>query len=336
MTPDGCGKVQAADQQTMIDVLLATYNGEAFLSEQIESVLAQEGVRLRILARDDGSTDGTTAILDKLEKAYPKQIAIQRFSVRLGGPGNFAWLLDQARSPYVAFCDQDDIWKSHKLRTLLARMQTLEQQLGHDTPILVHSDLNVVDRVLKPIHPSFWAYSGIDPTRTHVSQVLIKNPVTGCALLANRALLERARPIPEEAVMHDHWLALVASVFGHIEAVEEPLVLYRQHGRNTVGAEAYGWKANIRRLLSGCGRKNIPRLRRQAGGFLARFKAQLRPAQVSLIRGFTKLSERGWVGRRMFLLRHGILLPGVARNLALLFCARLAMTEPERVNRRKH
>lgn len=307
----------------MIEVLLAAYNGQAFLTEQMNSVLAQEGAELRVLARDDGSSDGTAEILERYARDFPGRVNILHSPGRLGGRGSFSRLLVQAQAPYVAFCDQDDVWASYKLRSLLERMQRLESELGKDTPLLVHSDLAIVDRILQPIHPSFWSYSGINPARQELPQILIKNTVTGCALLANRALVERARPVPDEAAMHDHWLAMVAAAFGHIEAVREPLVAYRQHGNNTVGAQAYGWRNILKRLFSSCGCMDITRLRRQASAFSAHFAKQLSPEQGALIDGFARLPERSWFGRRIFLLRHGILMPGLIRNLALLFCVRL-------------
>jgi len=307
----------------MIEVLLATYNGQAFLTEQMNSLLAQEGAELRVLARDDGSLDGTVEILERYARDFPERVSILHSPGRLGGQGSFSWLLGQAQASYVAFCDQDDVWASNKLRSLFERMQRLESELGKDTPLLVHSDLAVVDRNLQPIHTSFWSYSGINPARQELAQILVKNTVTGCALLANRALIEKARPIPDEAAMHDHWLALVATVFGHIEEIHEPLVVYRQHANNAVGAQAYGWHNILKRFLSSCGRMDITRLRRQAGAFYTRFAKQLSPEQGALIDGFAHLPGRGWFGRRIFLLHHGILMPGLIRNLALLFCVRL-------------
>lgn len=308
---------------SMIEVLLTTYNGQAFLAEQIDSVLAQEGVDLRVLARDDGSSDDTIEILERYARDYPGRVNILRSPGRLGGPKSFGWLLDQANAPYVAFCDQDDVWVSCKLRKLLERMQILENKLGKDMPLLVHSDLGVVDRSLQPIHASFWSYSGIDPARQELQQILVKNTVTGCAMLFNRALVKRSLPIPEEAAMHDHWLALVAAAFGHIEAVSESLVSYRQHGNNAVGAQAHGWRKIFRWLLLNCGRKGITRLRRQAAAFYTRFEKQLSSEQSTPVSGFAYLPERGWFQRRIFLFRHDILMPGLISNLALLFCARL-------------
>lgn len=307
----------------MIEVLLATHNGEEFLAEQIDSVLGQEGVELRILIHDDESSDKTPLVLEEYVRDHSAKIDRLHSSGRLGVRGGFSRLLNQTHAPYVAFCDQDDVWVASKLGRLLAHMQLLEKKYGHDMPILVHSDLAVVGRSLQLIHPSFWAYSGIDPTRNNFEQILIKNSVTGCALLANRALVEKANPIPDGAVMHDHWLALVAAAFGRIESIKEPLVLYRQHGSNVIGARAYSWREIFRRFSSSCGRMDISRLRYQASVFSAQFATLLSPEQGALIDGFARLPGLSWIERRIYLLRHGILLPGLIRNMALLFCVRL-------------
>ncbi len=307
----------------MIDVLLGAFDGESFLAEQIESVLTQASVPLRILARDDGSSDGTAEILERYASEDPGRFVLLRSPGRLGAGGNFGFLLDQSKAPYVAFCDQDDVWKPAKLSILLARMHALEQRHGAGTPLLVHSDLEVVGPALEPIAGSYWRRAGIDSARCALPQVLIKNPVTGCALLANRTLVDLARPVPPEAALHDHWLALVAAAFGRIEAVAEPLVRYRQHSANVVGAERYGWRMIVRRALTECGRLDIDRPRRQARAFVDRYAERLAPAQRTLVDGFARLPERSWLARRAFLVTRGVLFPGLARNLALLFCARL-------------
>jgi len=307
----------------MIEVLLGTHNGEKYLAEQIDSVLGQGNVELHVIARDDGSSDGTAGILDRYAREHAGRFALARSSGRLGSGGNFGVLLEESGAPYVALCDQDDVWKPHKLNTLLARMRALEHEFGKRTPLLVHSDLEVVDPALNCLARSFWAHGGIDPARCALRQILVKNTVTGCALLANRALVDLARPMPPDAAMHDHWLALVASAFGRIDAIAESLVLYRQHGANVVGARRYGFSANLRRAVRECGRFDIDRPRRQARVFFGRYAGMLNPEQRDLVDGFARLSERTWLGRRMFLLTHGILFPGLARNFALMFCTRL-------------
>ena len=306
-----------------IDVLLATYNGARYLRPQIESILDQEGVSFRILVRDDGSADETPEVIEHYRRTSPDRIIRVSGSDHLGAIGNFACLLREAKAPYAALSDQDDVWVPHKLRTLLGVMRGLESRHGIGTPLLVHSDLTVVDETLRERHSSFWRYSGFNPRGTSLARLLIKNTVTGCASLVNRALIELALPIPQAALVHDYWLALVARAAGRVGIVEEPLVAYRQHARNTIGARPYQVKAFVERLAGGFALWDMGALRRQAAALSERCHASIAPEYRTLIEDFVNLPGRNWIGRRRILLRHGILMPGLMRNLALLLCVRL-------------
>ncbi len=306
-----------------IDILLATYNGARHLGPQIESLLGQKDVSFRILVRDDGSVDETPAVIEHYRRLRPDCIIRLSGSDNLGLVGNFAYLLGEAKAPYAALCDQDDVWAPHKLRTLLKAMRDLESGHGTGTPLLVHSDLTVVDETLRERHSSFWRYSGFDPRGTNLARLLIKNTITGCASLVNRALIELALPIPPAALVHDYWLALVAGAAGHVGVVEEPLMAYRQHARNAIGARPYHWKSFMERLASGFALWDMGALRRQAAALSERCHASIAPEYRTLIEDFVNLPGSNWVGRRQVLLRHGILMPGLMRNLALLFCVRL-------------
>lgn len=306
-----------------IDILLAARNGARLLQAQIDSLLSQEDVSFRILVRDDKSSDDTPAIIERYRAAHPGLITCLDGSEALGALGNFARLLGEARAPYVALSDQDDVWARRKLRTLLAAMRDLEARCGADTPLLVHSDLSVVDDALRELQPSFWRYSGFDPERTNLARLLLKNTVTGCASLANLPLVRLALPVPAAALLHDYWLALVAAAAGRIAIVREPLVAYRQHARNVVGAREYGWRSAIARLASGAGTWDIDARRKQAAAVLERCGPRLTPENRTVLEDFISLPERSWLARRWTLLRHGIVMPGVMRNLALFFLTRL-------------
>lgn len=314
----------------MIQVLLATYNGDDFLVEQLESLLAQDLV-MSVLVRDDGSSDRTQEIIRGYVNKFPEKFVFHEGEERLGAKGSFDWLLNKSTASYVAFCDQDDVWKPNKTRVLLERMRELEDKLGKDTPILVHSDLAVVNQDMALIHPSFWAFSGLDARRNGLPQLLVTNTVTGCAMLANRALVERASPIPFEATMHDHWFALVAAALGHIESVSEPLVAYRQHELNAVGAQIYSWRSQINKLITKCGRADIFELEAQAAILHQRYSQIVTPQLDEAVEGFSKLQEKSWLARRLFMLRHGIMRSGMARNLGLFLCVRLANNKKVRV-----
>lgn len=227
-------------------ILLATYNGADYVSEQISSIRAQTFADWTLLARDDGSTDGTAELLNEAARKDSRIDVIRDQRANLGPVGNFGALLQAAEAmgaEYVFLSDQDDVWLPDKVSKQLACMRAAEAEYGTGMPVLVHSDLSVTDASLNLINKSFMSYQGIrhddhEPIRT----LLVQNFVTGCTIVANRPLLELALPVPKTTLMHDWWLALCAATCGRIAYVPESTVLYRQHRNNQVGARGY-WKS---------------------------------------------------------------------------------------------
>jgi glycosyltransferase involved in cell wall biosynthesis len=226
----------------MIAILLATYNGSQWLAQFLTSVAAQQGADWRLLVRDDGSSDATPAILRAAARHDPRLQIVADSAGRLGATGSFGQLMRHAlatQARYFAFADQDDVWLTHKLATQFAALRRLEAECGRDLPLLAHSDLTVVDRELRALHRSHTAQAGLYrrcPTALALRTLLGHNFVTGCATLFNRPLLEAATPLPSGTAMHDWWLAACAAALGRIEYIPQPLVLYRQHGTNEIGA----------------------------------------------------------------------------------------------------
>lgn len=228
------------DTNSPIYILMATYNGTKYLAEQIESIKAQTLRHWRLLVRDDASTDQTVALLKLLAKQDPRIQLMEDDAGNLGVARNFGHLMENAlalRAQYFAFCDQDDVWMPDKLEQQFTRILQLEMTHSRLTPILVHSDLAIVSEDLTFIHPSFMSYQGIrNPATPDPTTVIFQNHIVGCTLLGNRALLEKASPVPPDAYMHDWWLGLFATFFGVIEFIPKSLVSYRQHENNQVGA----------------------------------------------------------------------------------------------------
>lgn len=233
-----------------IEVVLPTYNGTAFLEQQVESIAAQSLRPQRLLLRDDGSSDGTLSLISCLQERYGDWLQVLPADGNLGCTANVSRLLEATSAAYVALADQDDLWLPQKLEQALALMQQLERHHGAATPLLVHSDLELVDEFGAPLGCSYLQRQRLDPQRMALVDLALTNVVTGCTALLNRALLRQALPIPSEALMHDWWLALVASGCGQIALVEPPGVLYRQHGGNVLGARGTGPLAMVAKLLS--------------------------------------------------------------------------------------
>jgi len=231
-----------------IAVLLPTYNGERFLAQQLDSLIAQHAVNLVIVTRDDGSTDATRGIVAGYASDYPGLLHIVGDDgSNLGPCGNFSLLMQYVldnratlglSSAYLMLCDQDDVWAPDKARLQLAAMLAKEAS-NPGMPVLVHSDLTVVDASGEPIAESFLRYQGLDASRNDLRNIIFSNTVTGCTALLNEPLARKALPVPDGALMHDWWLALVAAAFGTIHFVPQQLVRYRQHGQNALGAREY-------------------------------------------------------------------------------------------------
>ncbi len=225
----------------MLRILMSTYNGARYLAEQLDSIIAQTYTDWRLTVRDDGSTDGTLAVLADYAKK-DKRITILSDGENLGACKSFERLLTQCNdAEYYAFADQDDVWDINKLAVCMATILSAERDFP-DKPIVVHSDLRVVDEQLHEIASSFWQYSNICPDllNHNIHYLAICNSVTGCAMLFNRAACRSALPFAKKAYMHDAWIALQTMLAGgQIIAIRQTLMAYRQHGNNTLGAVRY-------------------------------------------------------------------------------------------------
>ncbi|HEY6988053.1 MAG TPA: glycosyltransferase family 2 protein [Bryobacteraceae bacterium] len=308
---------------TAIDILLAVYNGEEFLPDFLDSLVRQSFRDFRLIVSDNMSSDRTLSILEE----YRARLARPMFllppqNAFVSAHANFARVTEAAENEYIMFADADDVWHGDKIEKTLSAMKEAEARYGADTPILVHSDLTVVNHKLRRMHPSFWRYQFIDPRRTGLNQLLLQNCVTGCTAMLNRRLLALGRPIPSDACAHDHWYALVASAFGRVVAIPDSLIEYRQHGGNVTGAKRWGvgYVADRARQLYGRdgARQTIARNIRQAEILLSRFNSQLNQDQRQLVENFAGIRDRGVVSRRYALIRNAFWKRGVVRNLGLL------------------
>jgi glycosyltransferase involved in cell wall biosynthesis len=297
-----------------IIILLSTYNGAKYLKNQIDSLMSQSYDDFRIIARDDGSSDESLLIL----KSYD-QIEIVDSQQNLGAKGSFAELLEYAvkhtDGEFFMFCDQDDVWKNDKIEKTLAKMQEMQCEYG-DIPLLVHSDVVVVDDGLEVMAESFWKFQNIDPSRDALFHLLLQNVVTGCTMMINRKLANLVGKIPTEAIMHDWWIAMVASCFGKIGWVDEPLMFYRQHSSNDTGAKRYGLGYFVKRFVQ---KQSFEKYMTQAKVFGKLYDELLEERGRVLLNGFSKIDTMGWFEKRVFLLRWGVLKNGFVRNVGLMW-----------------
>jgi glycosyltransferase involved in cell wall biosynthesis len=308
------------DQRVKIQILLSTFNSSTYLKEQIDSIIGQTDTDWELLVRDDGSTDDTLSIIDWFFKEYPGCVKLlpSNHGSR-GAYGSFSDLLQISTAPYVMFCDHDDVWDSEKVADTIRIMEKAEVKYGSDTPLLVYTDLSVVDEHLFVLNPSCFDQQNIDPSRVELRQLLLQNVPAGCTMLLNRALVEKVGEIPKAAVMHDHWVALVASCFGKMIYLDKPTVLYRQHSGNFYGAVDYGWGYFLGRYREGTTaiRRRFFKNVSQVEAFLGQYNEDLSSENRELLAAFSALKSTGWLERRKILINNRIWKHGVRRNIGM-------------------
>ena len=280
-------------QSKRIEILMAAYNGAPYIGEQIDSILQQTDTNWHLTISDDGSTDGTDAIIDEYARQYSDSVQRVCSGQRFGGAkAHFFWMTQQCEAEYIAYCDDDDTWKADKLEKLRNAMQDTESRLGSNTPILVFSDQTVTDEKLSVIAPSLMRYQKQYFEHFDYRSILMQNVVTGGAMMINRALAKLALECkdPSQVIMHDWWMAAVAARFGEIVYIDEPLGAYRQHGSNSVGAKNVGSAGYVRRMLSGLTsvRKALQRKKAQAAVFRRTYMTHLKDADKAFLREFER------------------------------------------------
>ncbi|HUW69829.1 MAG TPA: glycosyltransferase family 2 protein [bacterium] len=209
----------------LVSVAMATFNGERFLHEQLDTILAQTYTDFEIVVSDDASVDRTASILHEYA-LKDSRIKVLLNKDRLGYVGNFQRALVSCAGETIFLADQDDIWMNKKIETLLFFL---------GSGLLVHSDAELVDSEGESLAPSFntlkKSYCGTDA----FGALLNGNFITGCTIAFKKDLLAQAIPFPRN-IPHDYWLALVAATTGGVRGYPGVLTKYRQHSSNVFGA----------------------------------------------------------------------------------------------------
>ncbi|MCB2381938.1 glycosyltransferase family 2 protein [Shewanella sp. SR1] len=218
-------------------IILATYNGAEYISEQLDSLLNQTHTNWFCYIFDDLSKDRTFEICREYQDKNPNKFnVIKRYKSSGSASESFRLayneLLDyNLEYDFLAFCDQDDIWLENKLTSLINAAGP-----NSNYPILLFSDLIVVDGDLKEIDSSFITkVSVVNEQYSNAKFLSVDNIIPGCSLIINKPLVDLIGLMPEKIIMHDWWIVINALVFGTINYVKTPLVLYRQHANNSVG-----------------------------------------------------------------------------------------------------
>lgn len=218
-----------------VSVALCTYNGAVFLEEQLASMLAQTVLPGEIVVSDDGSTDATSAIVERFAAESSVPVRVLRNPSPLGVTKNFEGAIRATTGSLIVLSDQDDVWRPDRVERALAAFDARPELQ------MVCSDARLVGADGVSLGTTLFASLSIGPHERDgiragdaFGVLLRRNLVTGATAMLRREVLDAAVPFPAPWV-HDEWLAIVAASRGPIELLDEPLVDYRQHGANQIG-----------------------------------------------------------------------------------------------------
>lgn len=261
----------------MIDILLATYNGEKYIESQIYSLLAQTHKDWRLFIHDDGSTDKTVEIIKKFQKIDDRIILVED-GVKCGGAGyNFLHILkNYAQADYVVYCDQDDIWLEHKLQVMYNRLKQ------ENAPATVFSG-GYLYKDRKEIFGEIPS-----PKLTDFKDIFfISGGLQGCSLMFNKALLDKVKNYDGYMLMHDDFITISTFTFGKMIYIEEKLMLYRQQHEGKVTANI---DLSVKtRLLKNCFPVILDKWHRSLKDFFEFYDSELTPNQKKIIADYLEI-----------------------------------------------
>lgn len=232
----------------MVEILLPTYNGEQYLSQQLDSILCQTYTDWRLIVRDDGSKDNSLNILCDYAHRYPdKFLLIEDKEGNQGTTKSFELLLKHSTAEYVMLADQDDIWMDDKVEVTFACLRELEAEYP-DMPCMVSTDAKCIDGKNRVICESFFrSQKFFHDVEDDVERMIALNIVQGSTLCINRKVIAHVFPIPKDQ-FHDKWMAVITVHYGHYRYLRRPTLLYRQHDNNVVGANNISLMYFVRRF----------------------------------------------------------------------------------------
>lgn len=223
------------NKKPLVSIVVATFNGAKYLSEQLNSINSQTYSNIEIIIQDDASTDETISIIKNFEFIFPVHVEINNENI--GFVRNFERGLKRANGEYIALCDQDDIWVDSKIELLISKINDFD---------LIHSDCKLIDESGIVIR-EFWKKP--ETVRSKFEELAFANSITGCTALITKRLVNDALPFPDEVGYHDWWLAICAIRGNGIKYVAEALVLYRQHQNQDTAAGGFMLGAIKNRIL---------------------------------------------------------------------------------------
>lgn len=301
-------------------ILMATYNGAAYLAMQLDSILQQTYVNWKLVIRDDGSTDDTLLVIADYVKR-DNRISLVDYGTTHGSACiNFAALTKWASvnaCQYVLFADQDDIWNDDKITVSMQYLLAMEAEYSVELPLLCYSNFQFMDEkgALLPQRMKL-------PAELELRVMLNENHAWGCTMVLNAAALKLIVPIPTEAVNHDYWIALVISALGKTKLIPKDLLCYRQHLLNVSGnVDKMSFAKRFKRYITDRETMLIP-LRANLvtiSLFYYRYKSRLSVVDQKMLHDFMKAYHTGYVKLFLVMINYRIYKIGFAQNLAYFY-----------------
>lgn len=275
----------------LVTILMATFNGEAYLKAQLDSLIGQTYKSWQLIVHDDGSTDHTLAILSEYQTLDSRIVVMADAVSGLGATGNFLHLINRAHGALYMFCDQDDIWLENKVAVMVEAIKDREGPMLVYANAYFYKDGSVVKQKATLIHPS-----------TLRNFLFFNSGIQGCSIIMNAQLVDLLRPFPSVLAMHDHLFTLGAISLGKIFYVDEILMWYRQHKGNVSGHQQLGIYARIASFFKR-GKPVMSQYHYKANrAFYERYFEKLEPRSRSIFRAYFQYGESNSRLKRAFII----------------------------------
>ena len=294
-------------------IILATYNGEKYLKEQLDSVLNQTYDEFTLYIRDDNSTDNTKNIINEYISKFPnKIIEIKDNKISRGACNNFLLALEYVynlnKHNIFMFCDQDDVWSNNKIEITLNEYEKYEHK---NKPILLFTDAYVADKELNIINKSFIKYSNLRSDYINFNNYLIQNNALGCTICVNKELVYLIKFDIKNIVMHDWYFTLLASALGQVIFINKTTIYYRQHDNNIYGAKKLGLFDKLKII-----KQDYINLFTQAESFKNIYYNSLTDKNKNIIDKFFKIKNSSKIEKFRIIKKYKIYKQGFKRILA--------------------
>ncbi len=285
----------------MIDICLATYNGEKYIRNQLDSIIKQTYENWHLYIRDDGSLDNTFYIIKEYKNRYKDKITIIKDEKgRLGCIQNFNEILKYTKANYLAFCDQDDIWCEDKLEKQIKLME--EEEKKSKKGILIYTDFSYIDKNKNVLLVSNYKTRNKNHKvyNSNIIYALFFGNAVGCTMFFNRKLLNLSGNIPEEYDLgHDKWFLYIAILNGRVCFLDKVMVFHRVHEKNMGGKKLKKINISGKKIIN----KNFIHKRVRTAFILNKYKInseKIPNKEIHLVRKLSKLEELSFMKRNEF------------------------------------